>query len=101
MNPRLPLTVNQHRIYLAILRHWATHAVSPTMRDLMAATGIASTQGITCHLKPLRRKGWLVANDFGSSRSMIPTDLEATVKDWASSLLAEATAWPAVESRAA
>jgi len=83
-----PLTDCQHRVFYAILFHWSEHAISPTIRELMTATGIASLNGITCNLKAIRKKGWLSVNcDHGHSRSLIPVDLCETIKAHAMLLL--------------
>lgn len=48
--------------------------VSPSIRDLMDATGIASSNGVSDHLRALERKGLIVqAVAPGASRGMVPT----------------------------
>lgn len=38
----------------------------PTYRDLMAALGIASANGVACHVEALVRKGYLVREPFAA-----------------------------------
>ena len=47
-----------------------------TVRDIMRAFGIKSPQGVTCHLHPFRRKGYVAWED-GQARTLRPLDVEA------------------------
>lgn len=51
-----PLTARQSEI-LGIIKERIKAGRSPTVRELMARTGIRSPNGIVCHLKALEKKG--------------------------------------------
>lgn len=53
----LPLTDRQ-RHFLDLLRAHS-RVYGPTVRELMAASGIASPNGVACHLKALEKKGYV------------------------------------------
>lgn len=56
MSKQRPLTERQQEIYDLI--ETACHTgMPPTIRELMAATGINSPNGISCHLRSLKKKG--------------------------------------------
>lgn len=55
-----PLSPGQQRILEAYVDLLVSNGRAPTHDELMAATGIASRNGIAIHLGPLARKGWLV-----------------------------------------
>jgi len=69
--PIRPLTDRQREIYRWIVQYIADHGFSPTIRELCLAFGFASTEGAMCHLRPLRRKGFLTWAD-GHARTMRP-----------------------------
>ena len=52
------LTPRQSEIY-DLVRRRCHDGQPPTIRELMAATGIQSPNGIKTHLDTLRRKGWI------------------------------------------
>ena len=52
-------TAKQMLVYRAIVRHWGRTGVFPTVRELCGVFGIASTNGIACHLRALAAKGWI------------------------------------------
>ena len=66
-----PLTDRQREIYRWIVTYIAERGFSPTIRELCLAFQFASTEGAMCHLRPLRRKGWLTWED-GHARTMRP-----------------------------
>lgn len=57
--PPDPLTRRQRRVLRAVLDHTLRHAVPPTLREVCAAFGWASTNSAMCHVKALIRKGYL------------------------------------------
>lgn len=54
---RLGLTPQQSKCLRAIRAHQSAHQVSPTVRDLMAELGLASTSGVIRLLKGLEARG--------------------------------------------
>ncbi len=68
-----PLTDRQRYILGAIREHWRLHGVSPTIREVMAATGLTSTNAVNDHVCALRAKGALATVAPFQSRSFIPT----------------------------
>ena len=54
-----PLTKRQQQIFDLIKDHIETNGWPPTVREIGAATGIRSPNGVMCHLKPLVKKGWI------------------------------------------
>jgi SOS-response transcriptional repressor LexA len=67
------LTERQAAALAAIADHVAVHGYAPTLRELMRALGIASPNGIVCHLKALVRKGY-ITRDGGMARSIRLSD---------------------------
>ena len=55
------LTGRQRAVVRAILAHYRDHGVPPSYRDLMAALGIKSPNGVAAHVRALLAKGALVA----------------------------------------
>lgn len=62
-------TDRQRDIYRFIRNHIRTKRLSPSMREVMGAFGIRSTNGIACHLRALERKG-LIERDNNVARSI-------------------------------
>jgi len=60
---RVPLTDRQREILAWLSRYIADRGYSPTVRELCLAFNFASTEGAMCHLRPLRRKGWVEWQD--------------------------------------
>lgn len=54
-----PLSPRQQVVYEAILRFFKEHGRVPTLRELGSAVGIKSTNGVSCHLDALAKKGWI------------------------------------------
>jgi repressor LexA len=63
------LTPRQRRVLRWIKRYWAREGISPTVREIGAGLGIASPNGVHCHLKPLEAKG-AIRRTKGSPRSI-------------------------------
>ena len=86
-----PPTARQSAVLAAIVRHMATHGGQcPTVREMMAATGITSPNGIVGHLLALEKKGRLTtATTIGPAVARgvrvrgLADALEATVRAWA------------------
>jgi len=54
-----PLTDRQQEIYAWIVTSIQRRGYSPTVRELCAAFSFASPNGARCHLRILRKKGYL------------------------------------------
>ena len=52
-------TKRRYEVLLAIASYWETNCLAPSLRDLMAATGIRSTSGVNYHVKALVEDGLL------------------------------------------
>ena len=57
---RRPLTARQHQILGLICDHVDQRGYPPSVRDLVQALGLASTNGVHEQLSILVKKGWLV-----------------------------------------
>lgn len=57
---KLPLTKRQAQILRWIERYMAKHRWAPSIRDIGEGMGIASPNGVVCHLRALEAKGWIV-----------------------------------------
>ncbi len=70
---RSPLAPRQAAVYRWIAAFVDQHGYAPTLREIGAAMGIASTKGVSDHLVAMRRKGWL---DWvpGKSRTILLLD---------------------------
>lgn len=53
------LTERQAQVYQLIQRSIRERGIPPSLRELGAELGIASTNGVTDHLHALERKGWI------------------------------------------
>jgi repressor LexA len=51
------LTPRQKQVLAFVKRYWAKEGISPTVREIGAGLGIASPNGVLCHLGPLEKKG--------------------------------------------
>ena len=67
------LTERQLAILGFIARHIQQQRFPPTIREIGAAMGIRSTNGVNDHLKALERKGFLARGEM-KSRALVPTD---------------------------
>lgn len=66
---RQPLTPRQTEILNWLSTYIADHGYSPTVRELCLAFRFDSVNGAMCHLRPLRKKGWVHWND-GQARTL-------------------------------
>lgn len=53
-------TPRQWEVLAAIRRLRAPRDLPPTIRELGAEIGVGTPNGVVCHLRALRRKGWVV-----------------------------------------
>lgn len=67
---RQPLTEAQAGVFAYISAYCREHKYGPTVREIGDAHGW-TTNGVVCHLKPLRRKGWITWRD-GQARTIQP-----------------------------
>lgn len=68
------LSPRQREILDFILATIDQRGIAPTYREIGAAVGIQSTNGVSDHIKALIRKGYLsLGADPGSPRSLVPT----------------------------
>jgi repressor LexA len=58
--PQQPLTRRQQAMLTAIKRYIRKHKWAPTIRELGELQGIASPNGVMCHLNALENKGYIV-----------------------------------------
>lgn len=63
------LTERQTDVLRAIFKYTQANGYAPSMRDLGAALGINSTNGVRDHLRTLERKGMLVLGPRGTCRA--------------------------------
>lgn len=57
--PTRELTARQHEVLEAVTEFWKANYMSPSVRDLCQMLGIASPNGVTGHLRALRKKGFI------------------------------------------
>jgi repressor LexA len=69
------LTYRQQQVYDFIKNHINEWSYPPTLREIGAALGIRSTNGVSDHLRALKRKGYLT-QDGMKSRTLKPRELE-------------------------
>ena len=55
---RPPLTAKQKQIYDWMRSYLNSNGFMPSYRDIADAFGICSTNGVTCHVKALVKKGY-------------------------------------------
>jgi predicted transcriptional regulator of viral defense system len=56
---RQPLTPKQRRIFEYIQSYIDRHRYSPSIREVAAAHGISSPNGVVCHLAAIEKKGYI------------------------------------------
>jgi SOS-response transcriptional repressor LexA len=61
--PKGDLTPRQRDIYRFVRRHVLAKQRPPTLREIIEAFDLASTNGVQGHLRAMVRKGWLVAEE--------------------------------------
>lgn len=54
-----PVHPTAGRIYDVIERYQAENGFNPSIREIMAITGVKSTSNVSYHLRGLERAGWL------------------------------------------
>ena len=86
---RMPLTIAQANVFRFIVTHWGERGVYPTMREIATAHGIASPNGVICHLDSLLRKGWIVWDRDTKSRGVRVPELQDAAESAAKQLLKE------------
>jgi repressor LexA len=69
VDTKQPLAPRQRAVYEFIREHIRLRGYPPTMREIGAGTGIHSTNGVSCHLRDLVRKGW-IERDCERARGM-------------------------------
>jgi repressor LexA len=73
---RPALTPKQADVLEWIGEYMSEHLVPPTMREVMERFGFTSTNAVSCHVAPLRKKGYLEpAAGVLRSRGLIPAGL--------------------------
>lgn len=60
------LTDKQAAVLRVIEDHLREHEYPPTVREIAIRLGFRSTNGVACHLKALKRKGYLDAEPHKS-----------------------------------
>jgi len=68
----IPLTPRQREVWRWIRDFHARERIGCSVRDVMVAFNFHSPNGAYCHLKPLRRKGWVEWRP-DRANSIIPT----------------------------
>ncbi len=61
---REPLTKRQQVIFDFVVSSLCEHGRPPTLREIGAATGIKSTNGVSEHLRLIERKGYIVRSSM-------------------------------------
>jgi len=83
---RLPLTVRQREYVRVIVGYIRDRGVSPTMREIGDALGVASLNGVHAQLEALARKGWVVyertvgGHGRGKARTVTVPELAAALR---------------------
>jgi SOS-response transcriptional repressor LexA len=86
--PRQPLTDRHRAVWEFIAGRLAARGASPSYREVMAAFGIASPNGLACHLDALVKKGWLEVGSAMEARSFRVPGLAAFLAPAAENYLA-------------
>jgi len=68
-NTRQPLTARQREVLAFIKSHIKERGYPPTFQDIADKFGIASKNGVMCHIAAMERKGW-ISRDPMKSRSL-------------------------------
>lgn len=63
---RPALTAKQKRIVDVIKSHIAEKSYPPSIREIGRALGGISTNGVTCHLALIEKKGWIARDRYVS-----------------------------------
>jgi repressor LexA len=82
-------TPRQAQIYTLVLRHFAEHGSPPTIREIGAAAGITSPNGVVVNLVALHKKGLIVFRQTGAARGIVVPPVAEATKEAAAKLLAK------------
>lgn len=66
-----PLNANSLKVYECIEREYSLEGSAPSIREIMAATGLASTSAVGFHLQRLEEMGY-ITRKHGVARSIVP-----------------------------
>ena len=83
-----PLTEAQAKILRYIVRYWGENMAPPSIREIAAAMGISSPNGVVCHLRALHAKGAIVWESMAvdgkrkeaTARGIIVPELQAAAE---------------------
>jgi SOS-response transcriptional repressor LexA len=67
-----PITARQQQMLDTITQLTKQNQSFPTIREIGAAMGIKSPNGVMCHLRSLRKKGVIVRDSTGKHRGVRP-----------------------------
>lgn len=88
---RPPLTGRQAEILQVLTRFVAAKGYGPSIRDIAREMGIKSPNGVMCHVRALRKKGYLPSlprrPGTNDARATIPTDLLPVLRNAAEGYL--------------
>jgi repressor LexA len=87
--PGDPPTPRQAQIYALILRHFAEHGLPPTIREIGAAAGITSPNGVVVNLVALHKKGLIEWDRERTARGVVVPAVAAAAREAAGKLLAK------------
>ncbi len=76
------LTDRQRAIHDWLVDYWLGHGYPPTIREICAAFGIASPEGVMCHMRALRDKGYVTWSD-GEARTVLPQTCKELLEELA------------------
>lgn len=74
-----PVTDRQRAVYSALCNYWALYGVGPSIRDLCAAVGIGTPNGVIGHLAALEKKGLVVWDRDKTARGVWPAGLKERI----------------------
>ena len=80
---QIKLTDRQLEMIGVIDQYWIDNGYGPSVRDIGAKMGIRSPNGVTCHLKALTRKGYIVMHDStsrGNARTIRTVAMDTHIK---------------------
>ena len=67
-----PITDRQREVWRWVRDHHARERIGCSVRDVCRAFGFDSPNGALCHLRPLRKRGWVEWRD-DRANTIIPT----------------------------
>lgn len=74
------LTERQRFVLNSINDYWRKYFRSPSVRELCLITGIRNNNGVHGHIRVLRRKGFLLAVEAGSTRGLITPQVQEALE---------------------